>query len=272
MGVALCDVGGLAQADTTALVYVAVSDARGTAVVDLQAADFVVTLAGREVRVLTAALAAEPPAVVFLPNGFSREDAQLVRAALRGAVATLHQQHPHARVSFMLDEGTGLSPFFDLSTDAVKIGQRIGRFDQSGEAAPLIESVSVAARALGAVENRRRIVWVLTPAPVRSTTNPLTATDALRENGVELWAIGVGLRNDPRPSVETGLLQEATRKTGGRFNDYRGLDIVRATTEMSALLSRSYSVTFESLSTKPASLRVGVRRAGVTVSARTWDR
>jgi hypothetical protein len=125
----------------------------------------------------------------------------------------------------------------------------------------------MAARALES-QRGRRLIFLLSHRRIGSALSPKDVLDALKRADAELWVVDyAGQRADPK-SAEEAVLRSVVPMSGGRrtsiLNDR--LDVAAATSFMQAL--SPYRVFYDAAAA--GELRVGVGRAHVTVSARTW--
>lgn len=257
------------------IAYVAVSDAKGRHLAGLNAADVRVRVDGRDRPVLDIRPATDSPAIVIIVDGYTDAAALQVRRALHSVLDLVRATAPDAHVGLMLAEGALRPVLSHVNDDAATLNRLAETFVQSGASAPMMECISVAARALGEAASKRRMILLLTSQTdsVRSTLSPESVGEAVRRSGASLWALQSSLptRNRQGAVESERVLKTVTRASGGRLDRRLTWLIEQNAVPLARLMLSQYAVTYASPEISgPGYLRVGVDRPGVEVFAPGW--
>jgi hypothetical protein len=266
-----------AQAQTGGrTVFASVLDTHGRGVTGLSAKDFVVEIDGAAASVLEVKPAADPPSVVILVDGVTRvESVNPVRSALRSILARLRAAHPDARVGLMAGptEGAPAPSLVDITGGRDQLDKALDRVAPSSFAMPLLERAIVAADAVGREAASRRLVIVVTNDAAAGTTPPERVAQSVRDAGAQFWVLHLWPVPTRNVTDEETVLRELPVLSGGRRITARGVNVDLAATQLMDAILSQYAVTYAPASTTTAgTLRVGVRREGVTVAAPTSTR
>ena len=262
---------GPAQSSVT---YVAVSDKAGNPVGNVAATEVVVRVDDVVRPVLEVRRAVEQPWIVIIVDGYTASATLQVRRALQGILGVVRDEAPSAMVGLMVSEAPASPPFHDVSKDAPLLDRTVRNFVRATSSPPLLESIVVAAKALGASTTPRRLIFVMTsqdetgPAPYTAEV----AGDFVRQSGASLWALqsSSSSRNEMGRSNEL-VLKSVTRASGGRRDQYFTWLIEKHAVSLARLMMSQYAVAFAApLNPHPRYLRVGVTRKDVEVYAPGW--
>lgn len=273
----------------TRTVYVSVTDKKGTAVTDLQAADFELKVGGKTQEVVSVQPATEPLRIAVLvadggTGGFQLALAHLLRNLLGHAEFALTSVivQPETVVDYSTDAGA-------LNAGVRRLGTR-GR--QSG--AQLMEAIREATQDVRR-EGRRPVIIVLRVGGERpSELSGNDVREQLRKSGAILYAISTrGAQRAAPPqargtdpiSVQQGqlrddeladaalnlaqVLDDGSRESGGRHDQVLSTTLVPALERVADELLHQYEISYVlSDSVKPnARISMSSRRKGVTVRA-----
>jgi hypothetical protein len=243
-------------------VFVAVVDASGEPVRGLTAADFTVHAGDRALRVLSAAPAADPPAIVVVTDGVDVRQTVQAREAMRAIASAAREQSAAARVGVAGVEPGAAVRMLSLAEDEAQVERAIARFAGSDETWPLLESVLAATAALAQETSPRRIIVALSRRhdPPAEVIDAAREADALRRTGTALWAIDLGW---------SGVLADVAPRSGGRHVVARQETLAAEARRIMQAVESQYVVTY-ALTDDDGPLRVGVRRAGAIVLAPAW--
>jgi hypothetical protein len=231
-------------------------------------------------EVTTAAPATEPPAVVVIAHGLTREDGtQDIRRALGALVEAFRQARPDTRMALVTEVRT--PHLVNITENAAELDKTASRFAMSGTNLILFEAITDACRALSKEASRRRIIMVITSSLKNdSSQSAEQAVATLRNAGASLWTIDVASGSN-RANLNGGMSYEKdsllsgwTSASGG-YNDqiFGATGLSASVTRMASVVLSQYLVTYP----RPAgdasrAVRVGVAgSAGEHVFASTWS-
>lgn len=255
-------------------VLLVVTDAKGRPVSGLSPGEVSVRVDGIERQVMSVRPSTEPPAIVIIVDGYTEFATLQMRRALRSVLDVIRISSPDAQVAFMMSEGPTPPTLKHVNKDAAALDREAATFLRGGASAPMLESVMVAARALGEARSRRRLIFLLT-----SQRDSLPATDTaevvgevVRRSGASLWALQSTLPGRQAGAVENErVMKTVTRASGGRREQRLTWLIEEHAVAMTRQMLSQYEVTFDLPATQgPGYLRVGVARDGVEVLAPGW--
>jgi len=264
----------LATPQPMGVAFVTVTDAKGRPVGGLSARDISVRVDGVGREVMSVAPSAEPPAIVIIVDGYTEVATLQMRRALRSVLDVIRVASPEAQVAFMMSEGPTPPTLKHVNKYAAALDREAATFLRGGASAPMLESVMVAARALGEASSRRRMIFLLT-----SQRDSLPATEAaevvgeaVRRSGASLWALQSTLPARQVGAVENEkVMKTVTRASGGRREQRLTWLIEEHAVAMTRQMLSQYEVTFDLPATlAPGFLRVGVAGDGVEVLAPGW--
>jgi hypothetical protein len=170
--------------------------------------------------------ATELLSLVVIADDIDLASSQQARAALRALITSVRAKTPDARVGLMVSEGAATPTLLNVTGGAAALDRTVTRLVQSGGAAPLLESIIVAADTLGKESTGRGAVLVITRQgwADRSVT-PRRIADALLSQCVVTYAAGptsgpgelrVGVRRDGVKVVAPGWAHRTASQRSGR--------------------------------------------------------
>lgn len=250
--------------------FVTVTDANGTPVKDLSAADLVVRVEGRDATVISVTPAADPLSVVVVTEGFSRSLISDARATLRAIVTAVRAQHPDSRVGLMVGDGATAPSMRRVADQAADLDREVSRFFESSPNTPLLDGLLVATQTLAVESSRRRVILALVlGGSGDSTLTPVRIARAVREADAALWVIEIGGAGRTLGASEGRVLSEVSKASGGRHDSSSLAALASKARHAVEVIGAQYVVTFEAPVAGEVSM-VGVRRSGLTVYAPAW--
>jgi hypothetical protein len=251
--------------------YVAVVDGDGHPVTGLTVDDFKIWIGEGEAHILAARPATEPIALAVVLAA-DRNETLVVQEALRAITAQLRQT-PESR--------TGLTKWEDFTVPFDAVGETADplmatftrRYPTPVEVLP---GILGSARSLMKEQTPRRNVLVLARS---ESEDILTLTPsqqagfsgALKQARTAVWAVTVETKVGDS-SLGQDLMTEAAKYSGGHISEIlKGSALPTATRDIMAIIGSQYALTYERQAQEGlASIRIAVRRPGVSIFAPAW--
>ena len=247
--------------------FVAVMDQGGQPVTGLTASDFKVTIGSDDCPVVSASRSSEPIALVIAPASF-RQDV----LPMRNAVAAVEDILSHEPGGYEVGVAwqTVRSVTFRRPGET---GGLIHDFNQGLADSPALDDgIISAAKALATRTTVRRIVLALAQH-VDFGGYPDDVRRALEKVKAVLWGVEVEPVGASGTSDTDKVLTMISPWSGGRTEQILDINLIEAATRRQMnLLANEYTITFEPPDRISAngSLRIAVRRAGVTILSPPW--
>ncbi|HUL74047.1 MAG TPA: hypothetical protein VLT86_13155 [Vicinamibacterales bacterium] len=268
------------QSADQGVVYVAVMDQIGKPIVGLRPDAFHVW-EGTTTRDVTAvALAAQPPSVVIIVHGMTRDDGpQDVRKAVGAVLDSLRRSQPEARVALITEVRT--PKLVGVTSGANDLDKTASRFAMSGSNLILLEAISDACRALAKEPTRRRVIMVITNSLKNDGADQSAdqAVAILKNAGASLWTINYvpgsnkANLNSSMSNEKDNVLTMWTTMSGG-FNDqvFGTSPLEAAAVRMTDVILSQYEVRYSRPPGPQVSLRLGVAGTeGDRILAPRWS-
>lgn len=259
------------QAASITRALVSVTDADGAPVRGLQAVDFVVSVGGIDAKVVGVTTVDDPPAIVVIPEGFSRALISDARGVMRAIVDSARADFTGARIGLMVRDGASAPDMRDVTHDGAALEQELSHFFGHANT-PLLDSILVASDTLRREPSARRVIIAVAMhgSPEGDDLVPSRIARAVRESGASLWVIQVG-GGLPLGSSTGQVLAHVPIASGGRRVSSSLAAISFHARQTVAAIASQYAVEFRGPAGPSGSRpRIGVRRDGVTVLAANW--
>ncbi len=254
--------------------FVAVIDAKGTAVTQLTVNDFLVRLGGEPVSVTGLTRAVGPLGLVVIADVDTDAPVLEVRGAVRKLLNALPQQHPGSMVGLMLRSDAGTVVMRHANEDLARLHEDVSHFVKAEGNAPLIERVVVGAGTLAELPVSRRIIITISSVGDHGGDTfvaPNRIVRRLLDDGVSMWAFDMaGPTWRAASSGEARVMVDAARLSGGRYQAVRPSGLGAAIDRLMTIIGAQYLLTYGSEGGGSQTLGVGVRQDGVTVLAPAW--
>lgn len=254
--------------------YVAVTDSKGAPQPGVKASDLVVEINGKAAAVASVAPANEPVSVVVVTEGIRRDLISDIRKMMKAVITGASAINGDSRVGLMVEDGAAAPKMYSVTADVGKLDTAIGRFFESSQNAPLLDSILTAAQTLQFEANTRRVIVVVTRGQTDAQSDvrsPVLVANAVRAIGASLWVLDLGGREAPDGAAEQRVLGDVTSKSGGRQDRTNIASIVSLTERLMATLRGQYAITLEDgFSPKAPSPKVTARNKDLKVLAPTW--
>lgn len=254
-----------AISDVSRSVTASVANSNGLPVRDLTAADFAITVNGAEVAVERAETDTRPLSLIAIADGLWTDETIQARAAMTNVATALMRYEPSSMFGIMAAEGAEAPSMMRVSDLAWK--RTVDRFIQSGRSAPLLESITMASHTLEHHAGRR-VVLVITHRWTPTAISPQAVRDALKRADAELWVLDYAQSTKDPKLAEEEVLRRVVGMTGGRRRSILNNRLDQGATTLMRQILTTYRLTFST--TTDGVVRVGVRRPGVSVAAKTW--
>ena len=260
-----------AQADARErTLFVSAVDSSGEPVNGLDAEDFVITEDGRRREILRISRATEPMDIALLADNSAAASAAIgpLRNGLKDFVNEMAGDHQISLIA-LADRPT---IFVNYTSDPMRLEEGINRlFPMSSSGMTLLDALVEVSSGLRRREATRAvIVPTITTGTEYTNRYGLDVVDALRQAGVALHALVIGVENyDTVPARERGVVLDAgTRETGGQYVALLTDSAMRqALRKLARQLSAQYKIVYsrpESL-IPPEETEVTSRRSDVTM-------
>jgi hypothetical protein len=254
--------------------YVAVTDSKGAPQEGLTAGDLAVELNGKPAVVAAVAPASEPVSIVVVTEGIRRDLISDIRRMMKAVVTGAAKIHGDSRVGLMVEDGAAAPKMYSATADVAKLDTAIGRFFESSQNAPLLDSILTAAQTLSFEKQPRRAILVVTRGQIDAqfdVRSPTLVGNAIRASGASLWVLDLGGRDYPDGAAEQRVIADVTSASGGRQDRTNIASIVALTERLMATLRAQYAVTLEEgLPAKVTSLKVTSRNKDLKILAPNW--
>lgn len=263
----------LAAASQRRPFYVAVTDSKGDPKAGVTADDLVVEVNGKAAAVASVTPAAEPVSIVVVTEGVRWDAILEMRKMMKAVVVGARAIHGDSRVGLMVADFAIVPKMHTVTTDVQKLDAEIGRFAQSSQNAPLLDSIVVAAQTLSFEKHARRAIVVVTRGQGAETDvmSPVKVALAIRASGASLWALDLGGREAPNGAAEQRVLADVTADSGGRREASTDASIASLAERIMATIRGQYAITLEDgIAPKAASPKVTSRNKDLKILAPAW--
>ena len=266
-----------------ARVHVAVADNRNRPVMNLIAADFLVSIDDQPQEVVSVTPATEPLSVVVLTDRLGLETAYGppdVQRGLSSFVKVIRAANRESRFALTTFDGPVVR-VSSFSTPAAEFDRTIGRLNTSARDGALLDALTDAAKMLTEAPPGRRAIFVLF-AGYRSETSTATVelvAEMLRQSGASLWALEAQTTaGDSFGNANRELVVDRASRLSGGMRDIvaSAVGVESSARRMGELITSQYVVTYRPLDgarARPGAngvRKVGVKRSGLKVLAPAW--
>jgi hypothetical protein len=264
-------------------IYVSAVGQNGMPVMDLSAADFVVSEDNVAREVTKIDKATEPlyyAVLVDTSQGSGGTDqsnttnlVQYMREALTGFVKVVLTAAPDSKIMLM-EFGGAAQVRQDFTSDLALLEPMIPKMLPKASEPVLNDAIAEAAKLLTKVPSRRRVVVSVNrePTPEASRLEGKPLAEEVKKTGVSVWAISVryGTRQDTN---RDNILKGLAANTGGiRVTLGSPLQLADYLRSVAANTIVQYAVTFTRPDGPPAKMTtVKINRAGVTPLTLQWS-
>ena len=254
--------------------YVSVTDSKGEPQGTLTANDLSVEVNGKPAAIVTVAPAKEPVSIVVVTEGIRQDLISDIRKMMKAVVTGAAKIHADSRVGLMVEDGAAAPKMYSATADVAKLDTAIGRFFESSQNAPLLDSILTAAQTVSFEKHQRRVILVVTRGQTnaeRDVRSPVLVSNAVRASGASLWVLDLGGRDSPNGAAEQRVLADVTSASGGRQDRTNIASIVALTERLMATLRGQFAVTTEEgVPAKGPSPKVTSKNKDLKVLAPAW--
>lgn len=254
--------------------YVSVTDSKGDPQGTLTANDLSVEVNGKPAAIVTVAPAKEPVSIVVVTEGIRQDLISDIRKMMKAVVTGAAKIHADSRVGLMVEDGAAAPKMYSATADMAKLDTAIGRFFESSQNAPLLDSILTAAQTVSFEKHQRRVILVVTRGQTnaeRDVRSPVLVSNAVRASGASLWVLDLGGRDSPNGAAEQRVLADVTSASGGRQDRTNIASIVALTERLMATLRGQFAVTTEEgVPAKGPSPKVTSKNKDLKVLAPAW--
>ncbi len=224
--------------------FAVVSDANGSPVEDLTAADFTVVYENKERETANFAYADDVPLVLGLLVDTSGSMQMLMHDTRRAAAKFLGQTIKPQDKAFLVDFDLQPRLVHDVTGDLPSLMRSLGKLNADGATA-MFDAVVFSLLQFERHPGRRALVVLTDGDDIDSRYGPKHCAEMARQTGVPVYVIGLGALDTLRRTFSKRDLRRLTEETGGRLYFVESFEeLAQAYAQINAELRSQYSLGF----------------------------